>query len=177
MNRYDFYKSRYDIEISKITEFNNSLNVPLAIIVAIGAAIYSFLLNFKFTEFNFNTWAFLILIYLSFSFLLISGFYLINVFAFSYRSDYNYRYIEFTDELEEYHMNLQNYYQLAADNNSEIEFENFIINRYVLYCSANERINRVKSKYLNLGKEFLIGSLFFLIGSFFPFMVNHFYHL
>lgn len=180
MNRFEFYKSLYEGEEKKWAELNDSLNISLAIIAVIGAAIYTFNTNFHYSEFNFNTWIFVILCSISGLLLLISIIFLINVFALSYLHDYDYRPLGYTDELEGHFMSLQNKYP-----NSNLErvamiikdFENFLIGKYVLSCGANSRINGRKSYYLKIGKEFLVGSLVFVIVAFFPFIVNHFYHI
>lgn len=180
MNRFEFYKSLYETEEKKRAEFDDSLNIPLTIIVILGAAIFTIYTNFKYSEFNFNTWLFIISCCVSLLLLLISISYLINVFAFSFRSDYKYRYIEFADELEQHFMSLQNYYSYSADaqrNSAISEFENLLIRRYVICCGANTRINKKKSKYLNLGKEFLVATLISEIISIVTFTINYFYHL
>jgi len=171
MNRFEFYKSLYETEINKITELNNSLNIPLAIIGVIGASLYTLSMSFVYDETNLNTKIFILLCFLSAIFLLISIVYFVNVFAFSFRKDYNYRFLENTNELEEFFMSMQD------QGNSLLEFEEFIIRRYVLFCDANARINKVKNTNLNIGKDFLAASLIILIGDFIPFAINHFYHL
>lgn len=177
MDRYEFYKSKYDVEIAKTTELNSSLNIPIAIIVAIGAAIYSFSFNFIYTEFNFNTYTFIISIFLSLSFLLVSGGYLTKVFSLTFNKESQYRYIGYSDELEGYYLRLKEYYSTQLEENEDAEFENFIINEFVINSGANERLNGIKNANLNLGKDFIVLSLFFLLISFVTFMINHFYHL
>ncbi|MBX7045713.1 MAG: hypothetical protein K1X86_07725 [Ignavibacteria bacterium] len=186
MNRFDFYKGLYETENNRRTELNDSLNIPLAIIVIVGTVVYTFLSNFKFTEFNFNTWIFIISCSLSTFALIISIIYFSNVFGMSYRTDYKYRYLAYTDELEGNYRELDALYKdsiehlidVANDNNRTNEhFENFLIDNYVICCGANTRINDRKSSYLNLGKEYLVLAIVFLVFAFFTFIINYFYHI
>lgn len=179
MNRFEFYKSLYESEEKRWTELNNSLNISLAIIAIIGAAIYTFITSFKYGCYA-DTVVFIILCSISGLLLLISIYCLMHIFGMSYFHDYKYRPIGYTDELEEHYISLQNKY--PKTNLSRVamiteDFENFLIGKYVVSCVANAKINGKKDTYLIIGKEFLIGSLVFVIGAFFPFLVNHFYHI
>lgn len=169
MSRFEFYKSLYETEINKITELNDSLNIPLAIIGIIGASHFTLIMNFIYNGLFSDTYFFCAFSILSIISLIISVYYLIRVFAFSFRDKYKYRYVEDTDELEEIYRNIVN------DNPME-EFENFLIRRYIVCCGTNARINKNKNKSLNIGKEYLAASLILIIGSIITFLINFIYH-
>lgn len=98
----------------------------------------------------------------------------------SYLHDYKYRPIGYTDELEENYISfLKNSTGTEPEktNKATEEFENFLIRKYVISCVANAKINGKKDTYLNIGKEFLVGSLVSVISAFVPFLVNYFYHI
>jgi hypothetical protein len=112
--------------------------------------------------------------------LIISIIYLIKVFVFSFQTDYNYRHIGYTDELEEFYMTILNRYPNTNSDRvvmATLDYENFLIERYALFSGANLRINKAWSAYLNRGKVFLVSSLVFVIIAFIPFLVNRFYHI
>jgi hypothetical protein len=105
----------------------------------------------------------------------------------SYFRDYEYRNINYADELEgnyeelsefsDYNSQEQNVTSEPREDRVNLQFENFLIREYVRSSGRNGRINDRKFYYLRLGKEFLIISLVFFICAFFPFVINYFYHI
>ena len=107
-------------------------------------------------------------------------YYFLRIFAFSLKEDSKYRYIEFTDNLENNYKDLRQYYMAMSPPNPQqalIDYENSLLENLALTCGANARFNIRKAALLQRGKELLSLSLVFIIGAFIPYFINFFYHI
>lgn len=170
MNRFNFYYNLYQIELQRKNELNNALTLPVGLVSVIVIALYQLLANFKYEVNNFFVNAlFISVISIATLFLIITIGYLISSYV-KLKGNYDYYFIPYADELEEYYRELNKYYRKEIND----KYETFIIKKLVICITHNMKLNELKTYYLWKAKLFLIYTLCITFVTLIPFLINYF---
>ena len=177
MNRFDFFKDWYQREDERLSDLNNSLNIPIGILTGLFAIIFFLIKEFNLQEENY--W-----ILLSFFFLIISSiiFWIIVIFhlfksynklfkgyeyeAFPFPSQLNNQY----EELKKWHD--ENKEELDQEDTVESIYQNQLIEMISGYLEVNITNNDSKSKHLFIAKKFLLITIILISISVIPYSLN-----
>lgn len=176
MDYFEFYKDLYHRENDRRITVENTLNIPIAIISAIGTVIYFVITSFDYSIEPFLSYIFILLCSISTICLIFSIYYLIRAFC-NFPKRYEYSGIPYPNELLLWHESLEKYYgenDLEIDENSKKHFQDFLIQNFVKHTSHNMFVNDQKYRYIYNSKMSIITGLVILMITMIPFGYNYF---
>lgn len=173
MDIFEFYKELNKLEEEKKNNINNSLSLPIGVITGLVGVLFYFLTFFDFKLSLVTSIIFLIIILASIIFLLLSIYHLIKSYS-NFHEGYDYVYLADAMELNLYHKELKNYYQVNPNliDNSDAEFKQYILDELVRNTDSNQKNNKQKSKHRFNCEKHLISSFFLLCLCLFSFGYN-----
>jgi hypothetical protein len=160
MKNIDFFKSFYDRENIRRDTLGNSVNIPIAVLTALIAALFFITNKITIEEINIISWHSIFVglpLILSFSMILITINYLFKSFN-NYSSGFNYMEIAFLTELKEYEDELINYHE-GDDENVEKAMNEYLSAEFIKYADYNASINDRRSYALFKAKKYLFYSV------------------
>jgi hypothetical protein len=176
MKRFEFYKSIYDNIIKEKTELSNSLNIPIAVVTVLAAAIYNYIITFNYQIKNDYTVFFEGMLILTIILLLITVIFIILSYNGFYKSKYEYKYLPYCSEINTYHERLESYYSDTTENQQGLglhELENWLINSYIECNDNNMHLNERKIFHFRWAKNFMIACLFSVGICLIPYLNNY----
>ncbi len=154
MDKLSFYKSIFDKEQNRRNELNNAINQPITLVTVLVGLLYFIYNKVDLKDFSFiNSIIIIILIYSICSFL-ICVYYLALSFN-NLLKGFEYKDFPKTDELFNYNKQLEDY-NLKVNENEKINFDDYLVEKYVEYSASFVAINDKRSLYLYMGKKSLI---------------------
>lgn len=145
MDRFEFYKEQYYKELDRKNEITNSLNMPIGILTVFVATLFYLLASFKYSNSNILFYIFIIFTLFVVVFLIVSVYHLIKALS-NLHNGYLYAYLNDTDDLEEYRVNLMQYYSsIGSEDISEKEFEEYIEKELIKSTGINQKNNKLKT--------------------------------
>ncbi|MBI5216243.1 MAG: hypothetical protein HY960_10865 [Ignavibacteriae bacterium] len=167
MDRFGFYKDMYEREIERTSELNERLTLPVSLVSAIGAGIYYLFTQYLSFEFEIKNETIFFYIFLSLSVVCII--WAIFMLIRSYVWKYNYYYLPYVSDLEEYFRELQEFYK---DENgiTEKDYEEYLIRKLAQATDHNTKLNEVKARNLLQAKRSIVFSLLLIIFALIPFV-------
>ncbi len=157
----EFYKALYQREKVRRIEIDNGLNVPIIILSGLVGLLYFVLSNFELVADQ--TWSRLgqVTAVLSMVSIVVALFFLIKAFN-NWFFGFQYLALPHAQELRDYQKELTKYQELE-DSDTEITFENYLIEKYVEYADNNSRTNDNRGENLYYSRVFIIISIILLL--------------
>lgn len=155
MDLRDFAEKQYFYELGRKDTLTGAVTIPIAVLTVVAAVIGHFLESIRLRT---TPDQIALILFTTFSVLsmLITIYYII-------KSYYNhpYRYIPTTREALEYHLELKKYYAATHidDNESEVDFQQWLAERYAISAHENSTRNDRRSYYLHIANGALIATI------------------
>ncbi|GAH58042.1 unnamed protein product, partial [marine sediment metagenome] len=174
-------KERYQREHDRKDQINNSLSIPIVVIMALIGVLGFFIINFPFRAIIDTPGVLIWIVFVLFGLallgliicLLIAICYLNKVF-----SGLTYAYIPTPKKIKKYTEELKEYYEETGEDEIEKmiekDLEEFLIDEYCKNTEINIAKNKEKSFYLTKAKRFIILSLMLLVLNTIPFVILHY---
>lgn len=159
-DRFEFIKDYYFRELNRRNEINGSLSVPIGLITALTGGVSYLLTNFDYHVKFWLTLLFVVATAGGLIFLICAIYNLIIAYS-NYPHPYRYYLIADLDEIEKYRVDMQEFYKANPEkpDNSEKEWENYIISEMVKNTGLNQRNNKRKYRFSYLCEKYLIRAL------------------
>ena len=155
MKNFEFYKGLFDRELSRKTDIENSINIPIGIIALIFGTNYYLIKEFQSLDYCYLK-ILLMVIIIS---IMISIFFLAQSFNNLFIG-FNYKNLPDTNDLRKYQTDLEKYNSEVSKKEKE-KFEDYLINNFIVMTDNNLKINRKRLLSLYRGKTFMIISFLF----------------
>ena len=160
MDNLEFYKEQYYKEIERKNDISNSLATPIGIISALVAGLFYSLTSFYFTLNAIIVYFFIFILIVVLIFLSISIIHLIKAFS-DIQNGFNYAYLIDTDDLDNYHKLLKEYYkQTNTTDISDAEFKDYVLSELIKSTGINQKNNKSKIKHRYLCHKYMIRAFF-----------------
>lgn len=174
MNRFDFYKENYHRELENRFSIVNSLSIPIGIISAVIAAIFYLITTFDYDYEPILSIFFIIVTGIATYMLVRSIWSLIESYT-GLAITYTYKALADDNLLEAYYQDLKQHYLTnpAIPDNTESDFENYLISEMTTYTGNNQVNNKLKNELRYNCEKFLIITILWLAGSLICFGFNY----
>ena len=175
MNRFEFYKESYYLELERKRSLDKSLSLPLGIVILTGTILTNIIFNINSSEHGISTIILIVFIVLT----ILIGIKIISELLKSYmifKNGYNYHYLPNTKESENYYKELIKYKSKVKNKkyNVEEEFENYLIKK-LNQCNENNVLkNENKIYHLFIAKRYIMILFFTLIITLITYGINYY---
>lgn len=167
--RFEYYQQLYWHEIEAREHLNSRLQVPLAIIVALGGVLGFMLQNYEHKSLTWTTGSFIF-------FVLGASVALIVATTLFIRSGYRHAYLFLptAQVIEAHRANLETYYTTYPDPNLSPAdaFDEYVLKHYIDYSTVNSTINDTRSSKLHQTNTAIICTATLLIAAFLVFYLG-----
>lgn len=157
MEKLSFYKSIFDKEQNRRNELNNSINQPITLTTILTGLLYFIYGKIDLFGSSFLNYVIVILLISSFALLLASIYFLAISFNNLF-SGFEYLDLPKTKELFDYQKEIE-VYNTKSDEEKKVNFDDYLIGKYVKYSDNFIEINDKRSLYLYKTKRILIAAL------------------
>lgn len=167
----EYFRQYYSDELKRKDEIYQRLNLPISIIIVFCGIIWYFINIIDFT--NIDYLSFILLIFTFFQVLGVSFIVYFIIKAYHFTKEYGY--VADPETLNNYIIELKEYYSHVepnkSDESTEKDFREYIYNEYIKYGKLNCKNNDMKSAHIyNANKSIIITLVIFIISSM-PFYV------
>jgi len=189
-NKFDFYKDAYFNELNLKDNINNSLSIPIGIIIVLWGALFYLLISFNY---DCKVWQIAFFGLFSFTFLIsgiISVVYIIKSYS-NVLKGHKYGYLPSLDKILAYQIGLKEYainvltsvtptnllddrHYMREEEKANKEFEDWLVREMANITSVCQKSNRKKLWYIYRAKIFLVIALISLLITALPYSLNFF---
>lgn len=173
MQDYDFYKNKFDRELSRRNDLDNAITNPI-----LGITIIVGLTSYILTNHNFDCWNnldyFIMLILIVTSLATITALVCIFISINNLIIGHGYKNFGTLREYRKYQLEIETHNKSIEEENMKIDFEREIVEKIIDLADNNTVINDKRGLYLYFSKRFIIVAFFLAIINIIIVTINNF---